>query len=1724
MRSRHPLDSSITISPNSPTEKPLPRSESSRSALAAVALCIPLVWVLTVSSQNPQVGYATIQADPESPLPVATALFSFRNPDGILVSEAGVAAVAPIRRGRLFVDAAIRTGLALANPSGRDLTPDLTLRDGQGNLVDQAQLEVPAGRHTAKYVHDLLGALPEGFIGSLTFEVEGNEGLAALTIRQGTNVHEEHLLAALPVANLAADGAPAGTSPPFILFPHIGAGRIPSTQITLSTQIILINPTAETIRGEIQLTGSGGNPLELQLTTGAAQNALDSVFPFELTPDGVFQGTLTASSGILAQQGYAVVTVDEGVQPPAGTAVFQFREPAGDLISEAGVGAVPATTRARIFVDTVDTRTGVAVASPGNDPVTLAFRLLDRNGLLFAETTRDVPTNGHLACFVDELFDGLPAGFTGILEMSAPGQAGAFPTEQSFVPITLKLTINRRQDPILTTLPVADLTRPVVGDRLVFPQIGFGNGFSTRLILLGGGAEEDVVQTGTFTFTRSDGSPLETPILGDLVSDYDYEVFPSGSAQVRPGDTAAVSQILIDPANGLSSEVVVNRGNRLPLRPLVIDSEGSFRDDFALQYQSLDPEIASIDQRGQITGNQAGFSTLALAAGGVAVTTTITVVEVISGVGGVETADLAQDSARRLYLTNREDHTVLLAEELGEAPEIYAGIEASRGFRNDVRLNSLFDRPGFLALNQADGSLFVSDSENNVIRRVFPGPDGVVETVAGSGEPGSLDGPASQATFNDPQGVALDDRGNLWVADSGNHTIRRINLRAKTVETIAGSPGLAGLTDGTGEQARFSSPAGIALETETIVQQVQRQLRGEPPPPVILVVADTGNGVIRRVREGGQVETIGSPGQNAAHDGRQARLGVAPLLFSAPTGVTVDPFGNVYVTEPEAGQVKVILPNGQVVAAGQADTFSAPRGIVATESGTAVVADAQSLARRIVHGQPAIVSVTPERISNLGGERVTIKGRNFPSDSVVVAAGVVLTPIDIIDTETITFTAPSLASGRTILTIQNRGGLAQTSFVVDPVALNELPQGFITTVAGGATFGGEGLLAIAAALSAEAVAVDAAGDVFLADSFNHRIRRVDARTGIVTTIAGSGQAGFDDGGLALLARLDHPWGVEFDAAGNLFIADAFNDRIRRVDADTGLIATIAGGGDFGFLGDGGPATEAFIKLGEPSGLALDATGNILYVSDVFHNRVRRIDLASGIITTLAGGGAPADGLGDGALATDARLNEPVGLGLDSAGNLFIADRENHRIRRVDIQTGVITTVAGDGVEAFSGDGGPASAASLAGPTGLDFDREGNLLVADSRNSRVRRIDASSWIIETVAGNGDFNFAGDGGPAVDAVLDDPRGIVADAAGNLVIADSGNNRVRKVDGRTGIITTLAGNGEISVLNDNGPATTANLTFPEAVAFDAQGNLLIADNGNFRVRRVDMDQVITTFAGGGSPADSLGDGGPATEAEFCTLYGIAADDQGNLFVADGFDHLVRRIDAQTQIITSVAGTPKQEGFSGDGGPATSAMLNQPRGVAVDGDGNLYIADSANHRIRKVDLSTGIITTAAGTGDADFSGDGGPAAAASISEPLAVAVDSEGNLYIADFGSLRVRRVDSQGIISTVAGGGDPTEGLGDGGLATEADVFPKALFLDGDGNLYITDVAGIRRVDAATGIIETIVGLPLEDGFSGDNGPANQARLLQPSGIAFDPQGNLFIADTFNHRIRAVRGPIP
>ena len=635
------------------------------------------------------------------------------------------------------------------------------------------------------------------------------------------------------------------------------------------------------------------------------------------------------------------------------------------------------------------------------------------------------------------------------------------------------------------------------------------------------------------------------------------------------------------------------------------------------------------------------------------------------------------------------------------------------------------------------------------------------------------------------------------------------------------------------------------------------------------------------------------------------------------------------------------------------------------------------------------------------------------------------------------------------------------------------------------------------------VAVDSKGNVYF--SSGNSVFKIAG--GTLSLVAGNARAGFSgDGGPAANAQLNAPQGIVVDPSGNIYIADTNNNRIRIVTTN-GIINTFAGNGQVGAplaFGDGGPANQANLHL--PGGLALDSKGN-LYIADTGDNLIREVT-TDGIINSIAGDSLPGYS-GNGASPINAEVHSPEDVAVDSSGNVYIADTANAYIRKITPSNNQINFIAGNGSVGYAGDGGLATSAGLIEPFALALDSNGNVYLTEPEDGRIREITISNNDINTVVGNGILGFAGDGGSALKAEIHQASGIAIDSSGNLYIADSLNNRIRKVSG--GTISTIAGSGAFSYSGDGGPATSAQLFGPQATAVDAAGNLYIADTNNNVVREVNAKGVISTIAGTGT-AGSSGDGGAATAAQLNAPQGIAVDAAGNVYIADTANAKVRRISGGTISTVAGNGTP---GYSGDGGGAASAMLNTPVGLAIDSAGNLYIADSGNNVVRKVSTG-GTISTFAGNGSQGYSGNGGAAAAAQLNAPEGVAVDAAGNVYIADTLNSAIREVNSKGVIQTIGGTGRAGY-TGDGGLATAAQFgSPTSIAVDAVGNLYIADSGSRIRKIFPSGIVNTIAG-STGLGYAGDGGTATSAKLNGANGVSVDAKGDVFFADTANNAVR-------
>jgi sugar lactone lactonase YvrE len=612
-------------------------------------------------------------------------------------------------------------------------------------------------------------------------------------------------------------------------------------------------------------------------------------------------------------------------------------------------------------------------------------------------------------------------------------------------------------------------------------------------------------------------------------------------------------------------------------------------------------------------------------------------------------------------------------------------------------------------------------------------------------------------------------------------------------------------------------------------------------------------------------------------------------------------------------------------------------------------------------------------------------------------------------------------------------------------------------------------------------AVDSAGNVYIADGGDHTIRKVSPG-GTVTTLAGSsGQAGSADG-TGSGALFLYPYAVAVDASGNVYVADSGNNNIREVSPG-GSTRTLAGAA--GAAGNvDGSGTSALFNL--PQGIAVDSSGNV-YVSDTNNSTIRKVT-PSGVVTTIAGAAGQTGG-SDGT-GSSARFNYPFGIATDASGNIYVADFGNSTIRKVT-PGGTVSTLAGSAGNAGANDGG-GSGARFNHPSAVSLDSAGNIYVADTSNQTIREV-SPSGNVTTLAGMSGVGGTSDGGGA-SARFFYPGGIAATGSGTLFVADTGNHIVRQVNGTS--VTTFAGavGGQGS---SDGTGASAAFEYPYGLAADGSGNIYIADHGNNTIRKMTSSGSVSTFAGTAGPAGSADGTGGA--AGFSGPAGVAVDGSGNVYVADAGNNTIRKI-SPGGAVTTFAGSSGSAGSSdGTGG---AARFNAPEGVAVDSVGNIYVADTENDTVRKI-TAGGTVTTLAGAAGQTGTGDG-PGGSARFNGPYALAVDAGGNVYVADFFNASIRKIDTSGNVTTIAGSPGRT-GFTDGTGSVAQFNQPYGLAVDASGNIYVADTYNRAiRVISTGGSVTTLNG--------------QEARFFYPQGITVDHSGNIYVADGDNQDVSA------
>jgi sugar lactone lactonase YvrE len=1342
--------------------------------------------------------------------------------------------------------------------------------------------------------------------------------------------------------------------------------------------------------------------------------------------------------------------------------------------------------------------------------------------------------------------------------------------------------------PVITSQP----TNQIVfgGSNVTFSVTVSGAGpFAYQWRFNGTNLSKNIVTTFAGGGTGGDGGPATGASLNwpySVAMDVAGNVFiaESGGNKVRKVDTNGVITTIAGTGaagfsgdGGLATNAVVNGP-----ADMGVDGLGNIYISDAVNNR-----IRKVDKNG-IISTVAGNGTAAF-----------------SGDGGLATnaslnfpSGIFVDVAGNVLFADYNNHRVRRIGQNGGITTVAGNGFASLSGDGGAATNASLNYPAGVAADNS-GNVYIADYGNSRIRRVDT--NGLIVTVAGNlpGIPGNYPGDgvaATNANLLDSVRVTLDTFGNFYINDVYDGLIRKVDTNG-----IITTP-VTGLNRPYGMVADPSENLYIADANNNRIGKVA--LLGAPLYSVIQAApANAGNYDVIISESSGSVTssvvtlTVNVPAyisaQPQSHSvsvGSNATFGVTaggtlPLNYQWAFGglplsgaVNSNYTFNVSSTNL-AGNYSVIVSNNYGMATSSLAALTVlviPPGI-ATQPASLTAPNGSNVTIGVVaSGSPPFIyqwffdGALMDGQTNFSLSLLSVATNQVGPYSVVVSSpygsitshiasltvgwlpGITLQPTN----QTL------LAGSRTVLSA-NVSGVGPLSFQWQLNGTN-LPNNLISSIAGNGTagFAGDGGLAVTGKINGPYnIASDSQGNVYIADTANNRVRKVSIN-GTLTTVAGTGIASFSgDGGAATNARINSPDGVALDATGNLLIADTSNNRIRKVDTN-GIITTIAGKSSAGFSGDGGTATNA--TLNGPFGVTMDGDGN-LFIADTSNTRLRKVD-TNGIITTVAGKSGSIFS-GDGGAATNAGLSA-YGLAVDSAGNVFVADRNNNRVRQVD-SYGVITTIAGAGSSAFSGDGGAATNAGVSA-YGVAIDNYGDLFIADRLNNRIRRVDPYG-IITTIAGTNGAGFSSDGIPATNSLLSNPNGIALDGYGRYLVADTSNNRVRRFGQGPAVVIDLitpsdAGQYTLVINSRFGSVTSSvatltvlsppsfikqpvnqsaglgsNATFtviaagtaPLVYQWQRSGtNLLGQTNVNLNLEGVhwadagDYGVIITNNYGSvtsvvamltvGVPPSIVGQSASQMVVAGTSLVlSVAVSGDGAFFYHWQFNGT-----NLPPIVTTVAGT-NGLGYNGDGISATNARLNLPQGIAVDSAGNLYIADYNNNRVRKVDTN-GTISTVAGSGSQGNAGNGGSATNATLYRPAALLFDNLGNLYIGEYGNGDVRKVDTNGIITRIAGTG--TTGIsGDGAQATATAFNTVAgLAFDGAGSLYVCENVHCRiRKIATNGIVSTVAGntVGVTGGFSGDGGFATNAQLNTPNAILVYPDSSVLIADTGNNRVRKV-----
>jgi len=1208
---------------------------------------------------------------------------------------------------------------------------------------------------------------------------------------------------------------------------------------------------------------------------------------------------------------------------------------------------------------------------------------------------------------------------------------------------------------------------------------------------------------------------------------------------------------------------------------------------------------------------------------------------------------VAVDSAGYVYAVDRQNNRICKISPAGKVVTL-AG-SGQIGNTDGKGKNASFNLPYGIDLDVA-GNAYVVDRYNNTIRKITP--DGVVTTFAGSGAIGSTDGVGTAASFNWPTGVALDNGGNLIIADTYNNKIRKITP-AGLVTTIAGN-GSIGTTDGAALSASFNVPTGVEVDGSGNIW-----------------VADVNNNMIRKISTDGIVSTIAGNGERSFADGTGRAAG-----FFFPYSLIMDPDGNFLVGDANNNRIRKVTKDGVVTTlAGNgneasvdglpgASSFNYPADVAYDAAGNIYVADAEN--HKIRKIAPKCYTITPTLPNGLTFDNLTgvingkaLKGspstvynivasNSSGNDSVNITLTIQDTPV--LKTLPVTSTLMSSAVGNG--NFINLGFPYPTSYGVcwsksGIPTIDSLKVDNGTTAIGGLFTAKIVNLTPRTRYIVRAYAVSSLGTAYgdtlsfitaapapeISYPVNDKIFKIGTSispislTNIggdvlpyteVSTLAGNGTYGSVDSTL-LLSSFYRPYSVATSKSGDIYVADSYNNKIRRITLD-GKVKTLAGTGSSGSLD--GPGASATFNY--PSGLTVDKNGNV-YVADSYNNKIRKIT-KDGNVVTVAGGiySGSTNGIG-----VNSTFSDPTGIVVDTVGNLFVADYANNLIRKIDT-TGLVTTFAGSNWGSADGTG---STASFSGPTSITIDASGTLFVVESDGNKVRKI-TSAGVVTTLAGNSNTGSAD--GFGTSATFYNPSGIAVDSKGNVWIADRRNNKIRKIT-PSGLVSTVGGTNTSG--SKDGNSTLATFYNPCGIAIDSRDVVYIADLYNNKIRRMasgnyylssalpaglnldllsgtisgtptvgsamavykvigsnlgGLDTATVTIAVEGKPTiqtliaqassgnsaiaqgRSVNPGYPmATAGGFCwnktgapvvtdsslvvqkysemaiftssltnltpgTTYYLRTFATNSIGTSYGEEFIfttpelapnIQYVSPQVYSVNTeinplipinAGGIPKSflnvSTLAGNNtnasvdGSLSIASFSNPSSVAVDAQGTIYVADANSNKIRKISTE-GQVSTFAGSGLAGFAD--GTGNAASFYSPRGIAVDAKGNVFVADTYNNRIRKISKDGVVTTLAGSGLVGNTLGTGTAASFYN--PAGLAVDTSGNVYVADKRNNRIcMINPVGVVTTIAG----SGIAGSiDGKGLNATFYQPSGVAVDARGTIYVADYSNHKIRKI-----